>query len=106
MTRAYCFPSGLIGFGHDIPKGARIIARGPRKELRDFIAVKARHGYRARKGVLVAASDILLVPGMPEADDADAARNALLRWTRFIAIRPPKHVRVILPTERSAADAR
>lgn len=86
MIRAYCFPSGLIDFGTSIPKGAQIIARGPEKELRDFIAVKARHARR---------HDALLVPGVPEADNEIAARTALDAWTKWIAIGAPKGVRVL-----------
>lgn len=86
MTRAYCYPSGLIEFGNAIPKGARIIARGPDKELRDFIAAKARcHGHFRS----------LLVPGVPEADSQISARDALDRWTKWIGINPPKGVRVL-----------
>ena len=86
MIRAYCYPSGLIDFGNTIPKGARIIARGPEKELRDFIAVKARHVRRGGD---------LLVPGVPEADNQIAAAEALQKWAKWIAIGAPKGVRVL-----------
>jgi hypothetical protein len=86
MIRAFCYPSGLIEFGRSIPKGAKIIARGPEQELRDFIAAKARCYGHLRS---------LLVPGVPEADNAIAASDALKRWTTWIAIGAPKGVRVL-----------
>lgn len=86
MIRAYCYPSGLIEFGTAIPKGAKVIARGPEKELRDFMAVKARCYGHGRS---------LLVPGVPEADNQIAADNALRSWTKWIAIGAPKGVRVL-----------
>lgn len=89
MMRAYCYPSGLIDFGNTIPKGAKIIARGPEKELREFIAVKARLTRHARH------PDAFLVPGVPEADSAINAQAALERWTKWIAVAPPAGVRVL-----------
>lgn len=86
MIRAFCYPSGLIDFGLAIPKGAKVIARGPEQALRDFIAVKARHAKRDAS---------LLVPGVPEADNPIAATDALKRWTDWIGINPPKGVRVL-----------
>jgi hypothetical protein len=50
MIRAYCYPSGLIDFGTTVPKGARVIARGPEQALRDFIAVKAPCAARPAAG--------------------------------------------------------
>ncbi len=99
MIRAYCFASGLIEFGSRIPKGALIIARGPEKELRDFIGCKARHGYRTRKvngrPTKIRGSDTLLVPGVPEAGDQHAALDALHAWMKWIAIGVPPGVRVL-----------
>lgn len=85
MIRAYCFASGYIGFGRSIPAGATIIARGPERALRDFIAVTARHARR----------DALLVPGVPEADNSLAAAGALDRWRAWIATKAPADVRVL-----------
>jgi hypothetical protein len=86
MIRAYCYPSGLIDFGTKIPKGATIIARGPEKELRDFISAKARCYGQSRS---------LLVPGVPEAPNQFAAATALKTWSSWIAIGAPKAVRVL-----------
>lgn len=99
MIRAYCYASGLIEFGTKIPDGALIIARGPEKELRDFIEVKARHGYRMRRvggrPTKVPGSETLLVPGLPEADNQHEALDALCAWMKWIAIGAPKGVRVL-----------
>ncbi len=84
--RAYAYPSGLIGFGDAVPRGARVIARGPEQDLRDFITGKARLAPRTRA---------LLVPGMPEADNQLAADAALAAFAKWIAIGAPKGVRVL-----------
>jgi hypothetical protein len=101
MIRAYCYASGLIGFDKRIPKGALVIARGPEKELREFIEVKARHGYKTRnvngRPTKIRGSDMLLVPGVPEADNQHAALTALHGWMKWIAIGAPKGVRVHAP---------
>ena len=90
MTRAYCYPSGLIVFARRNPGRARIIARGRDAALRNFISGKARlarlHPTHPEQ---------LLVPGMPEADSEAAARAAFERWTRFIAAGAPRGVRVL-----------
>jgi hypothetical protein len=99
MIRAYCYATGLIDFGRRIPAGALIIARGPDKELRDFIEVNARHGYRTRKvngrPTKVPGSDTLLVPGIPEAANQHLALDALHAWMKWIATKAPKGVRVL-----------
>lgn len=101
MIRAYCFPSGLIDFGNSIPKGAKIIARGPERELRDFIEAKARHGYRTKlingRPTKIPGSDTLLVPGVPEAPNQHAGLPALHAWMKWISIGAPKGVRVHQP---------
>jgi len=85
MIRAYCLPTGFIGFGRNIPAGATIIARGPEKALRDFLAVEATH----------ARGDTLLVPGVPSAGSKLAAESALKTWRGWIATRAPADVRVL-----------
>lgn len=98
MIRAYCYASGLIGFARDIPKGAVVIARGPEKVLRDFIDVRARHGYRTRlvngRPTKIKGSDTLLVPGVPEADSQSVAMDRLHAWLKWISTSAPKNVRV------------
>lgn len=101
VTRAYCYASGLIGFGTKIPKGALVIARGPEQPLKEFIESRARHGYRTKlvngRPTKVRGSDTLLVPGLPEADNQRVALDALHRWMKWIGINPPKGVRVHAP---------
>jgi hypothetical protein len=101
MIRAYCYASGHIGFGRTIPKGALIIARGPAKELRDFVEVHARHGYKTRsvngRPTKIAGSDMLLVPGIPEAESQALALNALHAWMKWIGANAPKGIRVHRP---------
>jgi hypothetical protein len=97
-VRAYCYASGLIGFGSKIPKGALVIARGPEKDLRDFIEAKARHGYRTKlvngRPTKIRGSDTLLVPGVPEATGQHEGLNALHGWMKWISIGAPKGIRV------------
>jgi hypothetical protein len=104
--RAYCYASGLIGFGHRIPNGAIVIARGPENALRDFIEGCARHGYRTRRvdgrPTKIPGSDCLLVPGVPEAPNQYRAAIALDVWLKWIAVNAPKTVRIRGPLEHAA----
>ena len=62
---AYCWRTGLIGFGQSVPRGAVEILRGKGAGFRRSVTVQARHGY----------DGTLLVPGVPEAmGDVEAAR--------------------------------
>ncbi|XHS78520.1 hypothetical protein ACFJGW_00690 [Burkholderiaceae bacterium UC74_6] len=71
---AYCGPNGVIHFGPATPKHSVEIVRGPEGRVRRYIDIVARHGYD--KG-------LLLVPGMPEADDENAARAALKSFVEW-----------------------
>ena len=99
VLRAYCYASGLIEFGRRIPAGAIVIARGPEKQLRDFIDGKARHGYRSRyvggRLTKVPGTEHLLVPGIPEAPNQLVAEKKLREWTAWISAHAPKGVRVL-----------
>jgi len=99
MIRAFCYATGLIEFGTRVPKGALIIARGPEKQLRDYIETMARHGYRTRfvrgRRTKVPGSDTLLVPGVPEAVDQRAGLDALHQWMKWIDVHAPRGVRVL-----------
>lgn len=98
-TRAFCYASGLIEFGKRVPKGAIVIARGPEKELREFIDGKARHGYRTRviggRRTKVPGTEHLLVPGIPEAPNQIIAEKALINFLGWIDTFAPKGVRVL-----------
>ena len=108
--RAYCFASGQIEFGNRPPAGAIVIAMGSPKALRAFIEVKARHGYNVRevngRNIKIPGSDILLVPGVPEAPDQDAGLEALYAWCRWIGERPPVGVTMAITGELAPAPLR
>ncbi|MEQ9860603.1 hypothetical protein OI450_14295 [Pectobacterium cacticida] len=78
---AWCWASGLIEIGDTSPvddSGAILIATGPKYALEMFLNVVARHGKGASEGKL-------LVPGVPEAPDGDAAIKALETWLKWCA---------------------
>lgn len=73
-ARAWCYRSGELVFGEDAPEGVIVIAevRGPTVEqLREKLETRARLAYDG---------ETLLVPGIPEAKDGDAALKALAAW--------------------------
>ena len=75
--RAFCWASGLIGFGRSTPKGALPIAHSRSKNLlHDLIEVQARHGWK---------NGVLLVPGVPEAPSQVAGLQALERFITHLA---------------------
>lgn len=90
---AFCFGSGHIDFGRSIPAGATVIARGPKDELRTFIASQARQ-YTVKRGRNAGAS-FLLVPGMPEATSPIIAVQRLEAWCKRISIETPRGVHVV-----------
>lgn len=96
--RAFCYATGLIEFGRKMPDGALPIASGPAKKLREFIEVKARHGYQTHtvNGRLtkIPGTDCLLVPGVPEAPGQLAAVDSLLAWKKWIKSHAPRGVEV------------
>lgn len=65
---AYCWQTGVIGFGPRVPKGAILIMGGSGQKFKAEITVMARHAY---DGIT------LLVPGIPEADGEEAKLDAL-----------------------------
>ncbi|NNN24355.1 host nuclease inhibitor protein [Pseudomonas nitroreducens] len=71
-TIAYCWASGLIQFGLEVPEGAIGIARGEDAAVRENIEVTARLAYD---------NESLLVPGVPEAPNQ---RDGLLAVARYI----------------------
>lgn len=94
--RAYCWASGLIEFGRKLPDGALPIASGPAKPLRDFIEVRARHGYRTKlvdgRPTKIPGTETLLVPGIPEAADQSAAGDALFAFRQWLSKKPPRGI--------------
>lgn len=83
---AYCFASGQIGFGPRVPEGALPIAKGPRQALQDLMEGVARHSRT---------DETLYVPGVPEADDEEAALDALATFTTWISKSLPPGVETI-----------
>ena len=84
---AYCYASGHIAFGPEVPPEALPLAEGPRKPLMDFISSVARHSRT---------NDVLFVPGIPETQgDQVAALDALLAFTKWAAKGVPKSVTII-----------
>jgi hypothetical protein len=72
---AYCWASGLIQFTTPVrtprvPSGALPLITGPRQRVHDLLNAAARHGLGKSNGKL-------LVPGIPEADNATEQLNAL-----------------------------
>ncbi|MBN0734682.1 host nuclease inhibitor protein, partial [Pseudomonas aeruginosa] len=57
-TIAFCWASGLIEFGDQVPEGAIEIARGDDQVVREILVTNSRHAYD---------NVSLLVPGVPEA---------------------------------------
>lgn len=107
--RAYCYASGRIEFNCRVPPGAIAIARGPAKALRAFITGKARHGYHthivAGRVQKITGSDMLLVPGVPEASDQAAALAALQQWCGWISEHTPVGVDVLSGHKTTAPPA-
>lgn len=82
---AYCWANGVIGFGRATPDGAIEMARGSVKPLRRLMNATSR---------LTHDNQTLLVPGVPEAPDQNAAADALLLHLRWLKRRPPAGVSI------------
>jgi hypothetical protein len=95
MIRAYAFASGHIGFGRNIPAGATVIARGAAEKLKPFIRQNARITSPPAPIRGIPDAQWLLVPGMPEAESKLGAVKAFENWTRWIATKAPRDVRVL-----------
>lgn len=69
MEKAYCYASGLVGFGEKLPKGALPI--GKLKVERAKFTAHCRLAYNGTDW---------LVPGIPEASDQTAGVDALMKF--------------------------
>lgn len=76
--KAFCWRNGVIGFGRSTPPGALQIADGPEEFLRLAVTGCARLAYD---------NATWLVPGIPEAEDNDAAFDAFIVFRRLITRR-------------------
>ena len=78
---AWCWASGLIEFGPNIPldtkdgAGCVAFATGPRAFLIGIVQAAARMSYSGQP----------LVPGVPEAESDDAGIEAVITWMNFFA---------------------
>jgi hypothetical protein len=70
---AWCWATGLIEIGEELPDGAVEIVRGPAEQVHQEMEVAARHGYEGG----------LLVPGVPEARSQRAKGQALVVWAQW-----------------------
>lgn len=75
LYRAFCWRGGVIEFGHRIPDGALPVDHGTERSVRRRVEPLARHAYDGKT---------LLVPGIPEAEDDDAALAAYERFRRVL----------------------
>ena len=77
MAVGFCYRSGEVDVGTGIPPDGTIpfvrSRKGPAK-LKEIIGTKARHAYDGKT---------LLVPGIPEATDDEAALAALQTWSAW-----------------------
>lgn len=74
MEKAYCYATGLVGFGDKLPKGALPI--GTLKVKREKFTVHCRLAYNGKDW---------LVPGIPEAADQSAGVDALMTFRERVA---------------------
>ena len=77
--RAWCLSDGVIFYGTELPDGAIEIVRGDESLVRETLDVAARHGYKP---------GVLLVPGVPEAEDQREGLIALHEWINWFARHP------------------
>lgn len=77
--RAYCFRCGTIEFGRKIPDGALPLIQGPKKAIESRVLARARHAYDGKT---------LLVPGIPEAIDDDAALSSYQSFVALLSTPP------------------
>lgn len=73
MAVICCWRPGEVEVRQRLVEGSLTLARGPRARLEQALLALARHAYDGRT---------LLVPGLPEASDDDAALEAVLVFER------------------------
>jgi hypothetical protein len=74
-VHAWCWQSGLIEIGRELPEGALMVATGRHRDLERILEVLARHGKGKLKGTL-------LVPGVPESH-GNKKVDALTAWLQW-----------------------
>lgn len=81
--KSYCFHSGHIQFGVELPEGALLIAEGPIVELTETIHALARWSYPSKRG---GDDEVPLVPGIPEADNEQTAVDAYIQFCQRVKL--------------------
>ena len=94
--KAYAYASGLVEIGRRVPKGALpLLIEGSRKKLTDFLEVVCRHGYATEvidgRTQKKPGTECLLVPGVPEAPNPQAALDALCSFCDWIKPQAASH---------------
>lgn len=70
--KAFCWRTGLLQTGNEVPEGALELASAPESVLTNVLLAECRHGY----------NDELLVPGIPEAASSDNAVDAAIDFSQ------------------------
>lgn len=82
-TNCYCWRTGLIELGDTVPEGAILIATGPELAIHILICSTASMVYVSKEQPCV-----WVVPGVMEAEDDQAAGDALSRYLEELHTRP------------------
>lgn len=80
---AHVFRSGLVKFDRTTPEGALEVARGPEKLVNAVVGVMSRHAYNGVD---------LICPGVPEAENDDAALDAVIEFEKQITKRMTRYL--------------
>ncbi len=86
-TYAYCWASGTIWFGEDVPCGALPIVEGEKDAVYRLMETAARYACDGKT---------LLVPGIPEAEDLQAKADAFALWVERLEKCAPEGLSVTL----------
>lgn len=81
--KAYCWASGEVGFGNQVPEGAIFFAEGEGETFKERIQVLCRLAYPTYKNG-VKQRPVWLVPGIPEAENEKEALEALYKFKDWL----------------------
>lgn len=73
--KAFCYRSGQIHFGREVPRGAIMLMEVPNQKVRDQIEVLAR---------LSRTDDEIFIPGVPEALNDEMALNEVRHFIKVV----------------------
>ena len=91
---AYCTTDGRIRFGRVVPQNALSIICGSSASVRAAIEITARLSYPSKPG---AQDAVLLVPGIPEAEDQMSAVKALSHYIDHVEFCMSRNVEWLKP---------